>query len=578
MDRLLQKRLGTAADPHQHQHKRELQDKRTDPHSPCPERSVDPGFGAGAQTSDAGSTDIRRAYGGLSGIQQKAHSGQPPQDPSDGQIHAAAERGVQTSAQALPYLDKIQASFGRHDARQIQAHLGADASASASAMQARAYAAGDHVVFNGTPDLHTAAHEAAHVVQQRGGVQLKGGVGQVGDAYEQHADAVADAVVQGKSAEAMLDPYSKHSASAGERPPVQLVKDVFSPAVFNDPTSHLKGAASQNKVEEDPGSQGILGLPDKKLITLIATEEGRDKVWGNIVKKLRIYAGLKRRAVEDEKQADALHDHEAATAAAQAYKTAENNEIALQEISTALQRVVNHRTAATFVRQNTLRLSKLNLSPRHQHAPGKAVAGAEAHVFHRDAGLLKVDEKELSGNAGKRRDTAAALNGPFGTGFVRGHQSIDNMKHRFIEHIHVNKDDAARAIDIYNGTEAMGAQAEAWAATAAAADKKMENADNEAVAGVLKTASDKEDAYYTAEDKKVEDKAKKDEEAKAKKDEKDGGAKADEKDKKSDDKDKKGDGGTGGGGGGGGGSSSSSAAKPASQGKSAASNSKTRRQ
>ena len=41
-------------------------------------------------------------------------------------------------------------------------------------------------------------------MQQRAGVQLKGGVGQVGDQYEQHADAVANLVVQGKSAEALL--------------------------------------------------------------------------------------------------------------------------------------------------------------------------------------------------------------------------------------------------------------------------------------------------------------------------------------------------------------------------------------
>ncbi len=52
--------------------------------------------------------------------------------------------------------------------------------------------------------LHTAAHEAAHVVQQRAGVHLKGGLGEAGDAYEQHADAVADAVVRGESAEGLL--------------------------------------------------------------------------------------------------------------------------------------------------------------------------------------------------------------------------------------------------------------------------------------------------------------------------------------------------------------------------------------
>lgn len=72
-------------------------------------------------------------------------------------------------------------------------------------MGATAYATGDHVVFASAPDLHTAAHEAAHTVQQKSGVQLKRGVGEVGDAYERHADAVADRVVAGASAEALLD-------------------------------------------------------------------------------------------------------------------------------------------------------------------------------------------------------------------------------------------------------------------------------------------------------------------------------------------------------------------------------------
>src|SRR6185503_888478 len=62
------------------------------------------------------------------------------------------------------------------------------------------------------PDLHTAAHEAAHVVQQRAGVQLKGGVGEAGDPYERHADAVASLVVQGASAESLLDQFAGPSA------------------------------------------------------------------------------------------------------------------------------------------------------------------------------------------------------------------------------------------------------------------------------------------------------------------------------------------------------------------------------
>jgi hypothetical protein len=127
-------------------------------------------------------------------------------------IHAAAARGTATPASALPYADQIQRAFGRHDISGIQAHANGDAAASARAIGARAYATGDRVVLDHGADLHTVAHEAAHVVQQRGGVQLAGGVGAAGDAYERHADRVADRVVAGQSAEALLD-----EAAGGDR-------------------------------------------------------------------------------------------------------------------------------------------------------------------------------------------------------------------------------------------------------------------------------------------------------------------------------------------------------------------------
>src|SRR5262245_9844656 len=133
-------------------------------------------------------------------VQQKAGSGE-----ASGSVHAAAEHGISGSSSRLPHLDLVQQSFGHHDVSNIQAHTDGAAAAGAGAMGAQAYATGNHVALAGTPDLHTTAHEAAHVVRQRGGVQLKGGVGEAGDKYEQHADAVADAVVQGESAAGLLD-------------------------------------------------------------------------------------------------------------------------------------------------------------------------------------------------------------------------------------------------------------------------------------------------------------------------------------------------------------------------------------
>ena len=119
-------------------------------------------------------------------------------------VHALAAAGTAGGGGRLPFADQIQAAFGPHDISGVVAHTDAAAAAAATGMGATAFATGDHVAFAGTPDLHTAAHEAAHVVQQRAGVHLKGGVGEVGDVYEQHADAVADAVVRGESAVQLL--------------------------------------------------------------------------------------------------------------------------------------------------------------------------------------------------------------------------------------------------------------------------------------------------------------------------------------------------------------------------------------
>jgi hypothetical protein len=129
-------------------------------------------------------------------------------DVSSDEIRQAAREGLQTPATKLPYAEQIQKSFGRYDVTGIQAHLGERATKSSAAMNARAYATGEHVIFAGKPSLHTAAHEAAHVVQQSGVVKLAGGVGRADDIYERHADAVAQRVAAGQSAEEVLAQFA----------------------------------------------------------------------------------------------------------------------------------------------------------------------------------------------------------------------------------------------------------------------------------------------------------------------------------------------------------------------------------
>jgi hypothetical protein len=135
---------------------------------------------------------------------------------SEGAVHHVAAAGVSGAGAQLPHFEHIQHAFGAdHDVSGIEAHVGGAAGDAAGQIGARAYATGNHVAFAEVPDVHTAAHEAAHVVQQRGGVQLKGGVGAEGDAHEAHADAVADRVVRGESAAELLAQYQGKSAAAG---------------------------------------------------------------------------------------------------------------------------------------------------------------------------------------------------------------------------------------------------------------------------------------------------------------------------------------------------------------------------
>lgn len=145
--------------------------------------------------------------GGCPRCVQRAQASEASTSPTS--VHDTAARGVRGAGAPLPHLERIQRSFGRHDVSGVAAHVGGEASEAARKIDATAYTMDGHVAFDGMPDVFTAAHEAAHVVQQRGGVQVPGGIGSSGDRFEQHADAVAAEVVAGRSAERLLDRHAQ---------------------------------------------------------------------------------------------------------------------------------------------------------------------------------------------------------------------------------------------------------------------------------------------------------------------------------------------------------------------------------
>jgi hypothetical protein len=92
-------------------------------------------------------------YQSYCGLQLKADAGSTE---SSAEIHDAAQRGTSGLGEALPHLDAIQRSFGRHDVTAVRAYSGAAAAGAAREMGAEAFAVGSKVAFGGSPSLHTA--------------------------------------------------------------------------------------------------------------------------------------------------------------------------------------------------------------------------------------------------------------------------------------------------------------------------------------------------------------------------------------------------------------------------------------
>lgn len=238
-----------------------------------------------ASSPGAGGIGKHALTSALAPVQMHAGLPRSTDQLSAGDVHAAAARGIASPATALPHADRIQASFGAdHDVGQIQAHVGGD---TAAAMGATAYASGHHAVFDRAPDLHTAAHEAAHVVQQARGVQLSDGVGQAGDSYERHADAVADRVVAGRSAADLFGPPAggavSHSAGAIQRSPEKPTKEQTKNFCSGGDWLHCgKGASTRPQlvVHVRPSDKNsaprmpTAGLPDGKGNIWIETPTG----------------------------------------------------------------------------------------------------------------------------------------------------------------------------------------------------------------------------------------------------------------------------------------------------------------
>ena len=385
--------------------------------SPVVQRKAAP---AGVAPARAGrpsadwSSDVHldMAHRGLTALSEEAHGAVQARGAVDAEdpasVHRAAAAGVSGSGSALPNLDRIQAAFGtEHDLSQVRAHVGGTAREASAQMGAQAYATGDNIAFGSQPDLHTAAHEAAHVVQQRAGVQLSGGVGRAGDAYERQADAVADRVVRGESAGALLDGMT---GASGAQDTVQR----------QEAPEQEQAPPGQDAPPVEPGA----APPD--VDALIAALQLTAPALGAADNALEIADALTWVESVQQRLRDAIQGHDGLPA-----DHADRARLAAA-ITTATQQASGHMTTlATAIRTRLLALMKASSPVEETPAAGDtpvqapappvlpgvpdvdrlrtAAAGLSHDAHGTSTALVDADRQTLAGAAGSMADAALAI-------------------------------------------------------------------------------------------------------------------------------------------------------------------------
>lgn len=183
----------------------------------------------------------------------------PPSRSEPGSIRGdgpeVVARGLRGSGSPLPHLQQLQESFGPYDLSSLQLHRGEGARDAADALSARAFTHGEHIVAPQDLSLRDTAHEVAHAIQQRQPGLVPERISAPSDAGERHADAVADRVVQGRSAVDLLSavaPLGLHAPATA--PPGALQRRVDSKTAAQRIAAAIR--TLDNYVQQ-PGKQGL---------------------------------------------------------------------------------------------------------------------------------------------------------------------------------------------------------------------------------------------------------------------------------------------------------------------------------
>ena len=217
------------------------------------------GGGVGTESGGGGIQSGGGSGGSNGGPVQRMAEGEGGSSSGPDEIRAVAAEGLSGAGAPLPHLETIQQSFGRHDVRSISTAIDGRTAQANAKIGARAYAQGSRIGFASNPDLFTAAHEAAHVIQQRAGKAPASGIGAEGDEFERHADEVASAVVSGKSAEHILDRLISGSPQQSGAPAVQRAPSLGRLRLLDQLVPGL-GSAAEHAMQHSGQAQLVADL------------------------------------------------------------------------------------------------------------------------------------------------------------------------------------------------------------------------------------------------------------------------------------------------------------------------------
>jgi Domain of unknown function (DUF4157) len=142
-------------------------------------------------------------------------------------VRGVAASGVRGAGRRLPHADRVEQALGGHRLDAVRAYTDAGARAASRDLGAEAYTVGDKIAFASTsPSLHTVAHEAAHVIQQRAGARPENDSATY---LERRAEAAADVIVQGRSPGRFLPEPGSRRGPVTAAPAVQAKVSVSAP-------------------------------------------------------------------------------------------------------------------------------------------------------------------------------------------------------------------------------------------------------------------------------------------------------------------------------------------------------------